>query len=132
MRLARPWRRDVGSVLPRPTPRKAGSRSRQVAFCDRTQLWYLGSIGVSGGLARGWACDPDWPNGWIRVHLYVGGPAGFGVFATEPRADQTSEAAVNKLCKGGKSLQKLANGRYHVYFYDKSTGQLASATAALR
>jgi uncharacterized protein YkwD len=58
--------------------------------------------GMSGGEARGWACDPDDPAASIEVQLYVGGPLGSGT-GHAFTADRASEAAVNNRCGGGSA-----------------------------
>lgn len=53
---------------------------------------------VQGGVASGWACDPDAPAVTIDVHLSVGGPTGSGApgfvavlrFAADRRDDWAS------------------------------------------
>jgi hypothetical protein len=57
--------------------------------------------GVSADGAWGWACDPDWPNGTIEVHVYIGGPAGSGAPGFATTASVASEPAISAECGGG-------------------------------
>jgi hypothetical protein len=57
--------------------------------------------GVSADGAWGWACDPDGPQAWIDVHVYIGGPAGSGAPGFATTANVASEPGVAAECGGG-------------------------------
>lgn len=59
----------------------------------------IDGITISGGqpLVVGWACDHG-QNKSINIHMYLGGPAGIGVYGGAHRAISHSEAAVSQQC----------------------------------
>lgn len=58
----------------------------------------IGDIGAPNGSIWGWACATYW-NPSIKVHLYLGGPAGSGVFAGEYTANQGTDSVRAAACK---------------------------------
>ena len=74
--------------------------SRYMPFNHNNAQGYLDAVSDSG-VAYGWACDADAPNGTVKVDLYVGNT----LLAEDPSQfpNTGSEPAVNSLCGGGSA-----------------------------
>lgn len=81
------WRQNPNLQLPQLMP-----------YDTYNPIGYLEQVGASG-LAQGWACDQDKPDGRIHLDFYVDG----WTLAAEAFADSTSEGAINSLCGGGSA-----------------------------
>jgi len=91
------YRQVVGGNA--PTPGGGSNPPPSTPPGGRGPIGWLDS--VKGGIASGWACDPDAPSTSIAVHLYVGGPAGSGAVVHGVAANQGNEPAVTNACGGG-------------------------------
>ncbi|UHQ20704.1 DUF6531 domain-containing protein [Lysobacter sp. KIS68-7] len=69
----------------------------------------IDNITMSAGEAtlRGWACSGGWNNP-VDVHVYVGGPAGVGLFVVGTKANQYSEPAIGAQCGLTTSFHRYA------------------------
>jgi hypothetical protein len=78
--------------------------TRYMPFNTHNPQGYLDAVSDSG-VAYGWACDADAPNGTVKVDLYVGNT----LLPEDPSQfpNTGSEPAVNNLCGGGS---------YHRFF----------------
>ncbi|MEZ4287355.1 MAG: hypothetical protein R3A47_04245 [Polyangiales bacterium] len=77
------------------------SGTQIACFGEWAPIGYIDGMDANGNVT-GWACDPDWPDASISVHVYAGGPAGKGK-GFPVTANLASEAGVNSRCKGGKA-----------------------------
>lgn len=95
-----------------PTP-PSGNKEDAIGFLD----------GINGGLAQGWALDPDLPQQSISIHVYANGPAGRGQLIGNLRANR-ARADVNRALgvSGRHGFAFMLPAKYHrgthtLYFY---------------
>jgi RHS repeat-associated protein len=68
----------------------------------------IGDInGVSGGNIWGWACSTFWDPS-IALHMYLGGPAGSGVYVSAHMANAPSESAVATACQASGAAYRFS------------------------
>jgi hypothetical protein len=69
---------------------------------DHAPKGWLDSVDA-GGVAYGWACDPDSYSAALEVRLYLDGAPGTGSFLGNPTASLTREPAVGDACGGSRN-----------------------------
>ncbi|WP_249027551.1 RHS repeat domain-containing protein, partial [Xanthomonas theicola] len=95
------------------TDNNGNTGSSQTVSLSIAQSVIRGNIdGLSGHadgryVIGGWACSSGWAAS-IDVHLYVGGAAGTGTFATAARADLASEPAVASHCEASGTAYRFS------------------------
>jgi hypothetical protein len=106
-------------------------QSRYMPYNNNPPQGYLDAISDSG-VAYGWACDADAPNGTVKVDFYINGNT---LLAEDPSQfpNVGSEPAVNNLCGGGSAhrffvqLPAWAQGRpVSAWARDYTTGSMVN------
>ena len=106
-------------------------QSRYIPYNNNPAQGYLDAISDTG-VAYGWACDADAPNGTVKVDFYINGNT---LLAEDPSQfpNAGSEPAVNNLCGGGSAhrffvqLPAWAQGRpVSAWARDYTTGSMVN------
>jgi hypothetical protein len=74
------------------------SRPEMMPYDNYDPIGYFEGVSPSG-LAQGWTCDQDKPDGRVWVDFYVDG----WTLAAQGFANSASESAINNLCGGGNA-----------------------------